>query len=184
MKKEIDALVTEALKTFSSTIEKEATSLLATAGIGHIVPKTEIKKGLLGMDFTLKLPGYNLYVEYGVKGTETTPAGAEDSPFAYKHLGASKEMIDGLHQWASRKGIEPEPKKSPLKNTNTRKRLKQTEGNPQTTLAFAMATSIKKRGLSPKKILEKTLTDERLQALADDISTRLKQEATVWLVKN
>ena len=184
MKNEIDKLVTEALQSFAASIEAEAKKQLANAGIAHITPKTEVKKGLLGVDFSLSLPGYTIYVEHGVRGTENTPAGTDDSPFEYKHLHPSKEMINNLRQWASSKGITPKPRESKLKKTNTRKRLKEALPNPETQLAFAMAKSIKKRGLSPKKILEKTLTNERLQALADDISVRLKQEATVWLAKN
>jgi hypothetical protein len=181
MKQQIDKLVTEALQQFAKQIETEAGSLLASAGLGHISPKSEIKKGLLGMDYTLSLPGYNVYVEYGVKGTEAVPAGAENSPFQYKNNGASADMISSLRQWAGRKGIEAKLRNTPLQATNKRKRLKTAVPDLQTGLAFAMATTIKKRGLSPKKILEQTLTDERLQTLADDIATRLQTEAVVWL---
>lgn len=176
----IDKTIAETLTQFAKDLESEASALLGAEGLGHITPKTEIKKGLLGVDFILSFPGYSIYIEHGVKGVENIPEGAEESPFRYKHLGASTDMINSIKSWASRKGLEPKPKA--LKATNTRKKLKDTVSDPKTAMAFAIATSVKKRGLSPKKVMQKTLTDERLQNLADDLATKVGEEVAVQLV--
>lgn len=180
MKHEIDKTIAQALTKFAKEVESEASALLGAAGLGHITPKTEIKKGLLGVDFVLSLPGYNIYIEHGVKGVENTPEGAENSPYQYKHLGASNDMINSIKSWASRRGLEPKPKA--LTKTNTRKKLKDTISDPKTAMAFAIATSVKKKGLSPKKVMQKTLTDERLQNLADELANKVGEEFTVQLV--
>ena len=180
MNNPIDKAITQALTQFAKEVESEAVALLSAEGLGHIIPKAEIKKGLLGVDFVLNLPGYNIYIEHGVKGVEGTPEGAEDSPFQYKHLGASTDMINSIKNWAGRKGLEPKP--MGLKGTSTRKKLKDTTNDPKTAMAFAIATSVKKRVLSPKKVMQNTLTDTRLQNLADALAAKVGETVRIQLV--
>lgn len=180
MNNPIDKTIAQTLTKFAKDVESEASTLLGAEGLAHITPKAEIKKGLLGVDFVLSLPGYNIYIEHGVKGVEETPSGAEESPFQYKHLGASSDMISSIKSWAGRKGLEPKPKG--LENTNSRKKLKDTTNDPKTAMAFAIATSVKKRGLSPKKVMQNTLTDTRLQNLADALAAKVGETVRIQLV--
>ena len=173
MNNPIDKAITQALTQFAKEVESEASALLSAEGLGHIIPKAEIKKGLLGVDFVLSLPGYNIYIEHGVKGVHDTPEGAENSPFQYKHLGASSDMISSIKSWTRRKGLGA---------TNTRKKLKDTTNDPKTAMAFAIATSVKKRGLSPKKVMQNTLTDTRLQNLADALAAKVGETVRIQLV--
>lgn len=48
MNNPIDKAITQALTQFAKEVESEAVALLSAEGLGHIIPKAEIKKGLLG----------------------------------------------------------------------------------------------------------------------------------------
>ncbi len=183
MSNNINTIITEVLTEFAAEIKSKASKLLAAEDLGHITPQTEVVKTKTGGYVSFLLPGYTVFIEQGVKGTENIPNGTGDSPFQYQHLGVSKEMIGNIRQWAGRKGLSPKAKNSPLKNTNTRKKLKETTSNPETAMAFAIAKSVKKKGLSAKKVVENTLTDECLQALANTISQKIEKEVLVQIVQ-
>lgn len=179
MSNAIDKILANTLQQFAAQIEEEAKQYLGETGLGHLTPHTEVIQTPTGRGIVFLVPGYTVFVEHGVKGTENTPQGAEDSPFTYKHMGLSTEMVDSLRSWVGRKGLTPKTKPSSLQNTNRRQSLKQSD--PKTAMAFALGKSIKKKGLSAKKVFAQTLSDAHLQTLADDIATQLQKEITVLL---
>jgi hypothetical protein len=183
MNPDINRIVIEVFNAFAAEIKGIAKEPLGANGLAHIVPETEIIASKKGATLVFKLPGYTIFVEHGVKGTESTPAGAETSSYSYKHLGVSKDMLGNISQWARRKGLSPKTKKTSLNKTNTRRKLKESNSNPETSMAFAIAKSVKKRGLSAKKIIANTLTSERLQALTNTIGKKIEKDVLLHLQK-
>ncbi len=183
MNPDINRIVIEVFNAFATEIKSIAKEQLGANGLAHIVPETEIIASNKEATLVFKLPGYTVFVEHGVKGTESTPMGTETSPYSYKHLGVSKEMLGNISQWARQKGLSPKTKKTSLDTTNTRRKLKESHTNPETSMAFAIAKSVKRKGLSAKKIIANTLTPERLQALTNAIGKKIEKDVLLHLQK-
>lgn len=181
MSNTINKIITNILTDFGVEIEAKASELLGANSLGHITPQTEVITTETGKGMIFLLPGYKVFIEHGVKGTENIPDGADDSPFQYQHLGVSRDMISGIHQWAGRKGLSPKTKDSSLNTTNTRRKLKEGKSDPETAMAFAIAKSVKKRGLSARKVIKQTLTDKRMQTLANTIAQKIEKDVIIQL---
>lgn len=150
----------------------------------------KIKEDGKGIVYRYQLPEYYIYVDLGVRGLDETPPGAQGSPFAYKNMSVSRDMVDSIEQWISRSGkvnIYGQDKqkarglkRATLKLGNTEKTL--TRANLRRNAAFAVAKGVKKGGIRATKFVVDSMTSERFQNLADRIAEKTGQKVMVSLI--
>lgn len=150
----------------------------------------KIKEDGKGIVYRYQLPEYYIYVDLGVRGLDETPPGAQGSPFAYKNMNVSRDMVDSIEQWISRSGKvniygQDKQKAKGLKRAtlnlgNTEKTL--TRANLRRNAAFAVAKGVKKGGIRATKFVVDSMTSERFQNLADRIAEKTGQKVMVSLI--
>ena len=106
-----------------------------------------------GVSMDLELPFYYDFVDKGVNGMQ----GNQGSIYSYKTARPSKKHAQAIAEWITDAGIEFKGRGS---DNWAKARLN---------AGYAMATSIKKKGLKPKPFYDKNIT----QARVDDLSQRI-----------
>ena len=106
-----------------------------------------------GVSMELSLADYYDFVDKGVNGMQ----GNQGSIYSYKTARPSKKHAQAIAEWITDAGIDFKGRGS---DNYAKARLN---------AAYAMATSIKKKGLKPKPFYDKNIT----QARVDDLSQRI-----------
>ena len=106
-----------------------------------------------GVSMELSLADYYDYVDKGVNGVQ----GNQGSIYSYKTARPSKKHAQAIAEWITDAGIEFNGRGS---DNWAKARL---------SAAYAMATSIKKKGLKPKPFFDKNIN----QARVDNLSQRI-----------
>lgn len=129
---------------------------------------TQIKTGELtkqGQTYSISMgypegsdaAGYYDYVNKGVKGLKTGQP--SESPYYFKKLSVKPVMAEAILGWLRQNNIsakiEDQPRKLSALQT---KRQSLTQLDPQRSLAYAIATNIKKRGLPYSGFFDKAIT--------------------------
>jgi hypothetical protein len=107
---------------------------------------------------TLEMPDYYTFIDLGVKGTESDPGTFGN--YQYKHNFASRAMIDAISQWISFKAIR-------VRTSN--QQSTQNVLSQRKSMAFAIATSVKKKGIKGTQFYSKAINDKEFDKLASDL---------------
>ena len=107
-----------------------------------------IPDGALG--FEIQADDYYKFIDEGVDGTQQS----QGSQYKFKTDTPSPDHVKNIQQWIPKRNLFLPPE-IPTFNS----------------FAYAIATAVKRRGIAPKHITDKTMTDEALQQITDDINT-------------
>jgi hypothetical protein len=114
---------------------------------------------------------YYKFIDEGVKGIVSTPAGTQASPYQFKTYRVSKKMKNSIRKWLIRHGLKASAR--PVRKENfryalgTEQKAKPFSNAPKTdALAYAVAMSIKKRGIKATHFWKKAEEAIREQIVA------------------
>ena len=103
---------------------------------------------------------YGAFVEFGTKGKARVPAGFEDVAARFKGFkGNGGKLYDAIYQWVKRKGITA----TYSVKTQRRSKFNQSEEKRTQQIAFLIARSIYRYGISPKPFFYMQVTPVRNQ---------------------
>lgn len=120
-----------------------------------------------GITMQLYIADYYQFVDEGVSGVEKPISG---SPFSFKFKRPGKKFAQQIQGWIADASVPD----------NTRKgAFDKSKPSP---LSYAIATSIKKRGLKPKLFFKANLTQDRIQKLQDMLSAELSRQINITLL--
>jgi HK97 gp10 family phage protein len=103
---------------------------------------------------------YGAFVEFGTKGKARVPAGFEDVAARFKGFkGNGGKLYDAIYQWVKRKGL------TATYSVKTQRRSKFTKSEEKRTqeVAFLIARSIYRYGITPKPFFYMQVTPVRNQ---------------------
>lgn len=120
-----------------------------------IVPKYFVNAA--GTGVAVELMDYYDYVDKGVRGVQSGPS----SPYSYKNIRPSKAHVDAIADWITQSAI------------NFTGRGKGNWQQARQSMAYAIATNIKKRGLKAKPFFDSNITDARVNKLVTMIQEKL-----------
>ena len=103
---------------------------------------------------------YGAFVEFGTKGKARVPAGFEDVAARFKGFkGNGGKLYDAIYQWVKRKGL------TATYSVKTQRRSKFTKSEEKRTqqIAFLIARSIYRYGITPKPFFYMQVTPVRNQ---------------------
>ena len=103
---------------------------------------------------------YGAFVEFGTKGKARVPAGFEDVAAKFKGFkGNGGKLYDAIYQWVKRKGL------TATYSVKTQRRSKFTKSEEKRTqqIAFLIARSIYRYGITPKPFFYMQVTPVRNQ---------------------
>jgi len=103
---------------------------------------------------------YGAFVEFGTKGKARVPAGFEDVAAKFKGFkGNGGKLYDAIYQWVKRKGL------TATYSVKTKRRSKFTKSEEKRTqqIAFLIARSIYRYGITPKPFFYMQVTPVRNQ---------------------
>lgn len=137
--------------------------------------------------FQIMMEDYWDYVDKGVKGSESS-AKAPNSPYQYKDKIAK---VSEIERWITQKGIKVEISKSKsdvlkkLKNKTVKKSFRQQSVlSKRKSMAFGMATNIKKYGVKPTNFYSDVINAKFWTDFKSDIAKVLKQEYTIQIIES
>jgi hypothetical protein len=110
------------------------------------------------MELDIELKSYYKFLDRGVKGTE---GGAGE--FSFKNNHPSKKMRKSIGEWIRRRGMRSRgyaKKYRPYGQVET-KDTSTGSTDPQDSMIWAMATSIKKKGIKPTKFFSNAIAKGR-----------------------
>jgi hypothetical protein len=96
----------------------------------------------------INVASYYKFVDAGVKGIQDEKGGS--SPYSFKNLHVSKSFQEQVRKWLIREGLKvrtSSARKLPIKHESKGHAFK--NADKTSALAYAVATSIKKKGLKP-----------------------------------
>jgi hypothetical protein len=116
------------------------------------------------------------YIDKGVRGVFKNKA--PKSPYKFRNLGTSKEMINSFKGWAATAGI------TNVKGTTTsyKGKNKKKAVSDQDKAAKTLATWTKIGGIKPKNFISKAVNKKRVDELATTLSKALSQTITLNIV--
>lgn len=129
---------------------------------------------------------YYKFVNSGVMGTEGN--GGFSSPFRFRNNYVSKRFMLAIKHWVLRNGLKSRVKeidykdnyfKREKKNRRSFKESKRLGGNTETSsIAYAIATSIKRKGLKPEYFWDKaaTQTAKAMEGMGESFAIDLIKE--------
>jgi len=141
-----DELIQDMRRDLDSQVKSQRKQL--SQGIDPILRTTRS-----GVSMDVELPFYYDFVDKGVNGMQ----GNQGSIYSYKHARASKKHAEAIAEWIAFAGIDFKGRGS---DNWAKARLN---------AGYAMATSIKKKGLKPKPFFDKNIN----QARVEDLSQRI-----------
>jgi hypothetical protein len=121
-----------------------------------IAPRTRVFVG--GMVVEIEAADYAKFIDKGVDGLEVK----HGSPYSFKTPYAGRKMADEIRQWIPAKGaMLPEGFRS------------------YESFSYAIATSVKKKGIKPTPFISDTFNDESLRSLKSALEKKMGQELNV-----
>ena len=103
---------------------------------------------------------YGAFVEFGTKGKARVPAGFEDVAARFKGFkGNGGKLYDAIYQWVKRKGLTA----TYSVKTQRRSKFNQSEEKRTQQIAFLIARSIYRYGITPKPFFYMQVTPVRNQ---------------------
>ena len=103
---------------------------------------------------------YGAFVEFGTKGKARVPAGFEDVAAKFKGFkGNGGKLYDAIYQWVKRKGLTA----TYSVKTQRRGKFNQSEEKRTQQIAFLIARSIYRYGITPKPFFYMQVTPVRNQ---------------------
>lgn len=121
-----------------------------------------------GVSMNLFIADYYRFVDEGVSGTEQGIPGA---PFNFKYKRAGTKFAKAISGWIAQASVPDKTRKGKF------------DANKPSPLAYAIATSIKKRGLKPKLFFKSNLTQDRIDDLKARIAKQLSREINITLLQ-
>jgi hypothetical protein len=131
---------------FKTTAEDRLSvqNAIDTGKLADSIQFTQVKYlgGVYSVD--INVLDYYDFVNKGVKGLN----GGGSSPYQYKNLGVSKAMLFAIRKWLIRHGLKSNSKAARKNPLGTEKKTRAFD-NTSNSMAYAIAKSIKKKGLKP-----------------------------------
>lgn len=120
-----------------------------------------------GITMQLYIADYYQFVDEGVSGVEKPISG---SPFSFKFKRPGKKFAQQIQGWIADASVPDKTRKGDFSK------------DKPSPLSYAIATSIKKRGLKPKLFFKANLTQDRIQKLQDMLSAELSRQIQITLL--
>lgn len=113
----------------------------------------EVNGTTLALD--LLIPEYGLFLDQGVNGVEKK----HGSPFSFKTKKVGRKMAASLLAWARRRSLRADKYKPLSKGGKKDQALRSSVDNAKkfSSLAYGIATNIKKNGIKPTKFFSKAI---------------------------
>ena len=167
----INAVATEAVK-WANEATYQMKKNLADTGKGKsllsqsiAIEDTEITDTSVKLNWLL--PDYSVFIDLGVRGVQNKSK--TFGSYAFKNLFVGYKMLSSIEDWISRKGIKVRQGKEPLKNVLDRRK----------NIAFAIARSVKKKGIEGTLFYSSVFTEAHLQVLAQRIEKAIGKDFEV-----
>jgi hypothetical protein len=140
----------------------------------------EIDLGYLESDYASK------YYDYVNKGVSGYASGKPNSPYGFKSLKVSKDMVKSLLQWYRKRGNaarrEDQVKKlSSTQRKNKRLKKQVDAAKDLKSLAYATAVSIKKKGIRKSAFFDDAVSFSFGKGFVDAVSRTVGQDIKVYL---
>jgi len=107
----------------------------------------------------LGMPEHYDFIDKGVKGVERVPVRTGSSPYQFRNIRPNRKMVNALLPWMRARGIVPRNSAGKRINSNINQRL--------TSLAYAIATGLKKKGIEAVPFYSEVVNDARIKMLED-----------------
>jgi hypothetical protein len=168
------------LAQFAEQYIKDASNNLQSAGAvssGELIKSMRFVVAPVNQGYKLSIliADYYDFVNLGVRGVKSSKAPA--SPYSFKTLTVGYEMANSIGKWATRHNL-----KAVKQNKTFKHRQVSTFRDTSMSTAFAIATGIKKKGLSATYFWDKTyntlvpeLGPRLAKALQQDVATILRE---------
>lgn len=172
---QVEAVLAE----FAKEYIKDASNNLQSAGAvssGELIKSMRVNIAPVnnGYKLSIMIADYYDYVNLGVRGVKSSKAPA--SPYSFKTLTVGYEMANSINKWAIRHNL-----KAVNQNKVFKHRQVKTFSDTSMSTAFAIATGIKKKGLSATYFWDKTyntlvpeLGPRLAKALQQDVASILR----------
>jgi len=167
----INAVATEAIK-WANEATYQMKKNLADSGKGKsllsqsiIIEDTEITDSSVKLYWLL--PDYYVFIDLGVKGVQNKSK--TFGSYAFKNLFVGRKMLASIEDWISRKGIKVRQSTESLKNVKDRKK----------SIAYAIARSVKRKGIEGTLFYSSVFTEGKLQELAARIEKAIGKDFDV-----
>jgi hypothetical protein len=105
---------------------------------------------------------YYDFVNQGVHGVSSSHLSAKGSPYKYKNLYVSKSFMQSIRKWIIRHGLKSSARPVKKKPIGTERKTLSFE-NSSNAMAYAVATSIKKKGLRGTHFWDDAITELQKQ---------------------
>jgi hypothetical protein len=144
---------------FADTAEKELNvkQAIATGKLAESIQWDRVKYlgGVYSVD--INVLDYYKWINKGVSGTENKTGGE----YSFKNNRVSKSMMFAIRKWIIRNGLKANVKEVKAKNGKYalgREKKTMNLANTSNSMAYAIATSIKKKGIKPTHFWDKAQT--------------------------
>jgi len=130
-----------------------------------------------GITLSWNMEDYYMFVDLGVKGVKNTAKTYGN--FSFKNLHVSRKFIKSMELYITRKGI-------PVRQADDSKSMESKKGimDRRKAMAFQMAVSVKKKGITGTKFYTDVFNEKELQALADRLSDLMGEDLEVRIIQN
>jgi hypothetical protein len=157
---EVEATMLDMAILFKTTAQDElsAKQAIDSNSLAESIQFEQVKffGGVYSVD--INVLDYYKFVNKGVKGTQ----GGPNSPYAFKNNFVSKSFMLSIRKWIIRHGLKSNSKPAKRNPLGTEAKTKNfTEST--NAMAYAVATSIKKKGLKPTGFWDKAETVTQAQ---------------------
>lgn len=154
----------------------EAANRIATGALAESIQPTEVE--IFGSVYRveIRLADYYKFVDEGVKGWQDERGGA--SPYQFKRTPPGKKMVTEIRKWVIREGLKGRGREN-RRMVGRRDTRRNSITDTSTRTAYAISSSIKKKGLRPSHFWRDTVAQMR-----QDIETELGKSLKVDIINN
>ena len=179
------AKIAEILNRYAELIVDEMRNNLLTAmrarasEVGGIQPHAstlaqEMLFKVIDNVIVIEIPQYGIYIEEGVKGAKKTYRESAKSPFQFKDKMPPTSVFSGKFGWISQRGLIDKAKLR--KKHKTKKQLREAVINENKRLAFAIAKSIRDKGIKGYHFIQQTLNSNIIDAMVSELADNTSKE--------
>lgn len=184
------------LEQFTASMLAAQTSKLDRAGlqrsklrqtIGENTNLISVNLTVGQVEYKYSLADYYIYPDLGVRGVETSQPGTASSPFKYKNMNVSREMLNSISEWITSSGHVNIYGKDKASATGLKRQVLKlgkaqrnaTRNQLKMKAVWAVAKGVKKHGIKRTGFVADTMTPKAFQALADSIAKETGQAVMI-----
>lgn len=148
----------------------EQADRISTAHLADSIVPTEVQIFESVYKVNINVADYYTFVDQGVRGWQNEKGGS--SPYQFKHSPPGKKMVNEIRKWVIKEGLKGRGSEN-RRIVGRRDTRRHSITDTSTATAYAISSSIKKKGLTPSHFWSDTVK-EMQQKIADELSLALK----------